>query len=206
MFFVGLRKDVSGYLTQTLRERILAEINGRRVPHRTLRSIISEFGPAGAQGNPATCTAKVVFAKSPILRKSPYAGMMFNGAGRPVPLDGASPTLPASMGGNKTPIVDEAEIFDGENSFIEGYHARLMAGGKSLKGEAPKRLRRLTIKECAAIQTFPENYAFQGAKSSIYKQIGNAVPCRLAAVVANSLKAILIECEAAQITELVAAE
>ena len=51
-----------------------------------------------------------MYAKNPVLRRSPYAGMLFNGAGRPLSVDKYSSTLPASMGGNKTPIVDEDEI------------------------------------------------------------------------------------------------
>jgi DNA (cytosine-5)-methyltransferase 1 len=120
--------------------------------------------------------------------------MLFNGAGRPIPVEGASPTLPASMGGNKTPIVDEGQIFGGQESFIEEYHKGLIDGGTPNSGTAPARLRRLTIRECAAIQTFPLDYVFRGAKSSIYKQIGNAVPCHLAEVVARSLSAVLDEC------------
>lgn len=36
--------------------------------------------------------------------------------------------------------------------------------------------RRLRMKELAAIQTFPEDYTFEGSRRSIQKQIGNAVP------------------------------
>ena len=36
--------------------------------------------------------------------------------------------------------------------------------------------RRLTIRESAAIQTFPDNFVFIGATNSCYRQIGNAVP------------------------------
>lgn len=36
--------------------------------------------------------------------------------------------------------------------------------------------RRLTIRESASIQTFPEEFHFVGAKNSCYRQIGNAVP------------------------------
>ena len=204
MFFIGVRKDLLAPTDINLRNSVLAELQEHKALHPTLRTIIERFGPSGSQGNPATCTAKIMYAKAPILRKSPYAGMMFNGAGRPIPVNGASPTLPASMGGNKTPIVDEAEIFEGESSYIERYHAHLMRGGKAKTGEAPRRLRRLTISECAAIQTFPANYSFKGSKSSIYKQIGNAVPCQLAFVVASSLAAILEKCEASK--TLVAAE
>jgi len=194
MFFIGIRKDLVKPGSTSLREQILAQLEGHQKSHKTLKEVIQEFGPAGSQGNPKTCTAKISYAKSPILRKSPYAGMLFNGAGRPVSVGGASPTLPASMGGNKTPIVDEGQIFEDQESFIEEYHKHLIAGRVPNSGTAPERLRRLTIRECAAIQTFPADYDFRGSKSSIYRQIGNAVPCHLAEVVARSLSAILDDC------------
>ena len=42
----------------------------------------------------------------------------------------------------------------------------------------PSLKRRLTVRECARIQTFPNSFEFSGSISSMYKQIGNAVPCR----------------------------
>ena len=47
--------------------------------------------------------------------------------------------------------------------------------------------RRLSWREAAAIQTFPRDLEFQGNLISIYKQIGNAVPVKLAECVAKSL-------------------
>lgn len=41
-------------------------------------------------------------------------------------------------------------------------------------------IRRMTGRELAAIQTFPDYFAFQGNNSSVYRQIGNAVPPLLA--------------------------
>jgi DNA (cytosine-5)-methyltransferase 1 len=41
----------------------------------------------------------------------------------------------------------------------------------------PSLKRRLTVRECARIQTFPDNFIFKGSLSSMYKQIGNAVSC-----------------------------
>lgn len=96
------------------------------------------------------------------------------------------------MGGNKTPIVDEHVIFEGGNSsFVEEYHAHLMEGGKPYTGEAPSQLRRLTVDECLAIQTFPSDYDLAGAQSAMYRQIGNAVPCKMAEAVATAVKRIL---------------
>jgi hypothetical protein len=43
---------------------------------------------------------------------------------------------------------------------------------------------RLRVPELAAMQTFPASYRFKGSRSSKVRQIGNAVPCRLASHVA----------------------
>lgn len=48
--------------------------------------------------------------------------------------------------------------------------------------------RRLSWREAAAIQTFPADMEFAGDLTSIYKQIGNAVPVKLAKFVANYLR------------------
>jgi DNA (cytosine-5)-methyltransferase 1 len=42
----------------------------------------------------------------------------------------------------------------------------------------PSLKRRLTVRECARIQTFPDSFEFAGSISSMYKQLGNAVPCK----------------------------
>jgi DNA (cytosine-5)-methyltransferase 1 len=44
----------------------------------------------------------------------------------------------------------------------------------------PTETRPLTIRETARIQSFPDNWYFEGSLSSQYKQIGNAVPVNLA--------------------------
>ena len=46
----------------------------------------------------------------------------------------------------------------------------------------PAEVRALSLKEYAAIQEFPENWAFQGTASQQYAQVGNAVPVRLGEV------------------------
>lgn len=53
-------------------------------------------------------------------------------------------------------------------------------------GEGGK-TRRFSWREAAAIQTFPEDFEFCGNLVSKYKQIGNAVPVKLAEIIAKDL-------------------
>ncbi len=47
--------------------------------------------------------------------------------------------------------------------------------------------RRLTVREAARIQTFPDDFKFLGTKSSNYKQVGNAVPPIMGWYIARAL-------------------
>lgn len=47
--------------------------------------------------------------------------------------------------------------------------------------------RSLSIREAARLQTFPDDYKFEGARGPRFKQIGNAVPPMLAKVIATEL-------------------
>ena len=164
-------------------------LNSQRAEAPTLRELFSSLPEIGSEGNPHTCTARITLAASPVMRKSPYAGMIFNGMGRPLNLDGVSATLPASMGGNKTPIVDDELLRNPEaTDWVKEYHGKLWRKEAEAEfGPAPERLRRISIVESAAIQTFPIDYKFCGSKSAIYTQIGNAVPCQLAQVIATAV-------------------
>ena len=82
---------------------------------------------------------------------------------------------------------------------IEYRRLGLEHGGKHKKElEAGLLERRLTVRECARIQTFPDDYQFILAKtkdnksvsaSDAYKIIGNAVPCVLAYNIAKNIEA-----------------
>lgn len=55
----------------------------------------------------------------------------------------------------------------------------------------PSETRPLKTREYARIQTFPDNFVFEGSISSIYKQIGNAVPCMLGYYIGCNIKTTL---------------
>ncbi len=52
----------------------------------------------------------------------------------------------------------------------------------------PNKKRRMSVRECAILQTFPEDFVFYGSLGSMYKQIGNAVPVLLANKIAEGIK------------------
>ena len=158
----------------------------------TVREALAVLDKAGTGNNKGVCKAKITLCLNPVLRKSPYAGMLFNGLGRPTRIDGYSATLPASMGGNKTPVIDEKELYENCEAWIKQYHKTVMDDPSCAEyKEAPSFLRRMTVEEAAILQTFPIDYIFCGSQSSKYTQIGNAVPCNLAQAVVSMVINIL---------------
>lgn len=87
------------------------------------------------------------------------------------------PSFTIQAGGRHAPIHPQAP----KMKFIE-QNKRIFTPGKE------KLYRRLSIRECARIQTFPDDHVFH-YKNLVagYKMVGNAVPCNLAFFLAKTL-------------------
>jgi DNA (cytosine-5)-methyltransferase 1 len=128
-------------------------------------------------GEAPNCPVK--FARYPDLRPDPYSGQIYNGGGRPINPNGPCHTILASSGGYKTHWIDTENV-------APEYHAHLKSGGAPRNGFVPG-ARRLSVEECAIIQTFPRDLHFFGRRSAQYAQVGDAVPPDLAFFVARSV-------------------
>lgn len=149
-----------------------------RIPHVASSTVIDKARPFG---EPPDCP--VIYAKYPDPRRSPYAGHVYNGGGRPIDLSGPCHTLLASAGGYKTHWIDTMDI-------APDYSAHLMAGGAPREGAVPG-ARRMTLEESALIQTFPADMWFAGSRSSQYTQVGDAVPPVLGHALGSALRSQL---------------
>lgn len=143
----------------------------------TARDVLRGFDAPGTGNNRGACEARISCAKAPVLRASPYAGMLFNGMGRPIDLDRPCQTLPASMGGNKTPFIDTRLLKNPKaDDWLAGLHAKALKGVDISHVEVPSFIRRITVSEAAALQGFPQDFKFCGSRCDQYRQIGNSVP------------------------------
>ena len=88
------------------------------------------------------------------------------------------PSFTIQAGGRHAPIHPQAP----KMKFIEQNERAFIEGKEHL-------YRRLSVRECARIQTFPDEYIFY-YKNLIagYKMVGNAVPCNLAYYLAKSIE------------------
>ncbi len=88
------------------------------------------------------------------------------------------PSFTIQAGGRHAPLHPQAP----KMQFIH-QNKRVFVEGKE------KLYRRLSIRECARIQTFPDDYIFHYSNlADGYKMVGNAVPCNLAYCLAKTIK------------------
>lgn len=71
-------------------------------------------------------------------------------------------------------------------------------GGENMLAYPDGQVRYFTVREAARIQTFPDTWRFEGPWSEAMRQLGNALPMKLASMVAHSVTEKLLEVEGEQ--------
>lgn len=78
-------------------------------------------------------------------------------------------------------------LFDGTESYTRTLSARYNKDGSEILIKTNTLPRKLTPRECAKLQGFPNNFIISDSNAQSYKQFGNAVPINVVSSVAKSL-------------------
>lgn len=91
---------------------------------------------------------------------------------------------------NTTSFLDRFKVVD-LNGKCHTVVAHIAKDGHYYIYPSTQKVRSISVREAARIQSFPDNFFFEGSRSAMFKQIGNAVPPLMAHAIAKALKSLL---------------
>lgn len=201
-------------------DRVDKRQNGRRAKEnelemftltaQDLHGVIQNVGNTNPSGNGMNGNVYSIEGVSPCLTTNKGEGIKVIGRldmkghdviRRVYDPEGVSPTLTTSEGGHRQPKILEPVLYnrkDGIVKTIEQSPTLSAADWRGLNQNQSKaavvegyRVRKLTPREYARLQGFPESFEFVVSNTQLYKQFGNAVTVNVSAAIAKKISEFL---------------